>query len=75
MKVSASALTQLIKTQRGSLAVELNGPSNRDQDSKTQWAGALLLLLTVLLWLSCSPHCQDSLKARPGGWAQGSHCS
>lgn len=65
MKISVSALTQMIKTQQGSLAVKLNGLSNHNQDTKTQWAGVLLLLCNLLLWLSRSPHGQDILKARP----------
>lgn len=33
VKIGVSVLTQLIKTQQGSLAVKLNGPSNHNQDS------------------------------------------
>ena len=44
MKIGVSALTQLIKTQQGSLAVKLNGPSNHNQDSKMQQAGVLTVL-------------------------------
>lgn len=48
MKIGVSALTQLIKTQQGSLAVKLNGPSNHNQDSKMQWAGVLTVLSSPL---------------------------
>ena len=65
MKISVRALTQMIKTQQGSLAIKLNGLSNHNQDTKTPWAGVLLLLYNLLVWLSCSPRHQDILKARP----------
>lgn len=46
VKIRVSVLTQLIKTQQGSLAVKLNGPSNHNQDSKMQRAGVLTVLST-----------------------------
>lgn len=53
----------MIKTQQGGRAIKLNGLSNHNQDTKTQQAGVLLLGITRLLWLSCSP-------GHPGSYSQ-----
>lgn len=66
MKISISTLTQMIKTQQGSLAIKLNGLSNHNQNTKTQRAGVLLQSITLLLWLPRSPSTEDSQAQEAG---------